>query len=374
MKISVLQENLKQSLAHVQKAIPSRPSLPILTSVLLTAGENKTTIAATDLYFGIRTTFPTTTEEKGVIVLPGKQLRDIIFSLPVGSMKIEHSESTARIQSSAGKASLQSQNSEEYPPFPEVEGNEITLLTKDLSKIVTNIVPSASTDQTRPVLTSVLMEFSDKQLKAVATDGFRLAIETLEIKNSPKSGEGEGFSLLVPAKVLVEVKNIAEQLEVEEISCSVSTELKQLFFSIGAVEVFARLIEGEFPPYSQILPTEFVAEVAVESDVLADQVKRAMIFARDSSSIIQIAYASEQLVISASSPAIGSFEGEIGDHSFSGEKGVIAFNAKYVLDFLQLYKSQTVRLKISGELKPALLVTEKSPGYQYVIMPFRLNQ
>lgn len=372
MKLTILQENIKQALSYVQKAIPSRPSLPILSSVLITAEKNKTTIAATDLYFGIRTTFPTKTEETGSLAIPGKQLRDIIFSLPAGSLDIEKKEHVVKLTSTAGSASLQSQASDEYPPFPQIEGDTFELSLNQLSQIVKEIVPSASTDQTRPVLTSVLLSFSSDSITAVSTDGFRLAVRIDSLQQ--KSEAPTELSVLVPAKVLSEVKSIAEQLEVETISCAVSTELKQLFFSVGDVEIFARLIEGEYPPYHQIMPSSFVADIEVDSDVLADQVKRAMIFARDSSSIIQVKYDSDKLVISASSPAIGSFEGEVRDLKFSGEPGVIAFNARYVLDFLQLYKSQSITIHISGELKPALFQTAENKEYKYVVMPFRLNQ
>jgi len=371
MNISFLQENARHALSYVQKAIPSRPSLPILSSILVEVKSASITLSATDLYFAVRTTFPAKSNEAGTFAIPGKQLRDTIFSLPAGSITMEKLDSAVKITSSAGAASLQCQESDEFPPFPQISGPTIEIPLEVINQIVTQVAQSASTDQSRPILTSILLRQKDTSLTAVATDGFRLAVQ--EITSGMKLSDDIG-ELLLPAKVLTEVAGVATQLEVENIIITVSREMKQLHFQLGEVEMYGRMIEGDFPPFEQIIPSSFETLITLESDALADQVRRAMIFSKDSSSIIQIKYSPEELRVMASSASVGSFEGVVEGATVEGGKGDIAFNARYVLDFLQLYKQQQIVMKITDSLKPALFSSPDNPQSTFVIMPFRLNQ
>jgi DNA polymerase-3 subunit beta len=178
MKQIVLQENFQQALNYLQKAIPSRPSLPILSSVLLEVTDKTCTVSATDLYFGVRASVPSKIDAAGSITIPGKQLREVIQSLPAGSITLDQTENTISIKSTTSKSSLPCQASDEYPPFPQVEGEKFVISKDVLDQIKSFVLKSASLDPTRPILTGCLLSFSEKSLVVAGTDGFRLSVIT----------------------------------------------------------------------------------------------------------------------------------------------------------------------------------------------------
>jgi DNA polymerase III subunit beta len=371
MKQTVLQENLNQALAHVQKAIPSRPTLPVLSSVLMDVTKKGCTISATDLYFGVRAHLVSTSEQDGSVVIPGKQFKEIVQSLPPGKVALELDSNQVRITAEKTKAAVPCQDSSEYPPFPQPEGKQYRLSREQLDAIKSLVIKSASPDPTRPVLTGVCLQFSGGQVTVAGTDSFRLSVLQLPLQGEEAAEDGV---FIIPAKVLEEVQRIAEQQQAVEAVFTVSEELKQVFFSFEDVEVFARLIEGEYPPYEKIIPTQFETEIEVGCDELQDQLKRAMIFSKDASNIVQMEYTEQALVIKASSPVTGAFEGEVEAAKITGEAGGVAFNARYILEFLQATKQQAITIKLNGSQKPALLQAPQFPAYQYIVMPFRINQ
>lgn len=380
MKIKVLQENLNQSLNHLQKAIPGKPQLPILASIHIQVKKNECILSATDLYLGVRSAVQAEVDEVGEIVVPGKEFREIIASLPPGAINLDYTEGTLKIKSKKTKVSLQCYSSEDYPAFPEVEGDEYALSSDYLKKIEQYILFSASNDQARPVLTAVLFAFNDDGLRVVSTDGFRLSLMQLTAAAGAKSKENEGGGdgsnnqLLVPAKALGEAFRISSQLEVDEVRFKVSEELKQVFFSISSVEMYVRLIEGSYPPYEKIIPPSSSTEVVFDTEELMNNIKRAMIFARESSNIIKFEFSSKGCLVSAESPTLGSFVGDLEQATISGGQAEIAFNARYLLDFLQATKAETVKFAMTDSLKPAVFTTEDLGGYRYVVMPFKVNR
>lgn len=369
MKKKVLQENLQQSLGYLQKAIPSRPALPILSSVLIVAQDNICSMTATDLYFGVKTSLPAAIEVSGKVVVPGKELKEIIQSLPAGELQFLLSENLLQISSAHTTSRIQCQVGEEFPQFPELSGDKYSLPITILDAIVERVLKSVSTDQTRPILTGVLMEFSQDGLRTVGTDGFRLAVADFADIKTPKA-----MSLVIPGKVIDEVRRIALQKKIDNIDFYVSEESKQVFFLFNDVEIFSRLIDGEFPPYQKIIPQSFENKIEVLASELQEQVKRALIFARDSSSIIQMQYDEQMgLTIKAESPSVGAFEGVIDSAKVEGQSGLIAFNARYLLDFLQPLADELITIQISGSLKPALFSAPSLSNFQYIVMPFRVN-
>lgn len=370
MKIKILQETLAGALAHLQKAIPSKPQLPILASVHIKADGTVCQLSATDLYFGVRCRVQSDVQEAGELVVPGKEFKEIISSLPAGPLELTFSESTLHIKSAHAKAKLQCMSSDEYPEFPQSEGHAYQLSAPQLDAVTQNILFSASTDQARPVLTAVLFAVTPQGSRTVATDGFRLAV--LDIPGF-SSNESE-HQFLIPSKALSEVARIQKQVKEEIVAFTVSEELKQAFFSVADVEVFVRLIEGDYPPYQKIIPSNFTTTVFFDTAELLDNIKRATIFAREASNIVKFNFHPEQTKISATAPAIGEFTGELSQAKVEGEEAMIAFNAKYLLDFLQSTDSDTLWFGMSESLKPAIFRPENRQDYQYIVMPFKVTE
>ena len=369
MKIKVLQENLKQSLNYLQKVIPNKPQLPILSSILLKAEANQLLISATDLYLGIKTDLIVEVETEGSLVVNGDIFKNLINSLNAGKIELELKDNSLLISQGKTKTKLACQSAEEYPQFPEVEGDEFVFNINDLEKIQNQVSFATSIDQTRPILTSILMNFSDSGLEVVATDGFRLA--QLFFKNNKFSINKQ---LLVPAKALNELYRIAKQIEVEEVKILVSEELKQLLFKVSNVEMYVRLIEGDYPPYEKIIPPSFSLEIELDAEEFLTELKRAFIFAKDASNIVRLNFTNDILEVKAISPSFGEYKGEMAIENKSGENGEIAFNVHYLIDFINTVKPEKLWFGMNESLKPAMFKDLAVSDYIYIAMPFRVNQ
>ncbi|KKU18147.1 MAG: polymerase III subunit beta protein [Parcubacteria group bacterium GW2011_GWB1_49_7] len=365
MKFIILQENLKSALGNLQRAIPGKPQLPILSSVYLKAEKNSITLAATDLFLGVKSTVPAQVKEGGELVIPGEIFKNLIFSLTAGEVSIEKKGNSLLIKHENSQSSLPFQSAEEYPQFPEVVGKQYTLSVSLIRNIEQHVAFAAALDQTRPVLASLLLSFTSKGLSVVGTDGFRLA--TL---HSAEKSDGLEQDLLIPVKALNEVFRLANQTQTEQVSFQVAQELKQVLFTIDGVEIYIRLIEGEYPPYQKIIPPEFIHDFKLDWQEFAAQVKRAFLFSRDTSNIITLEFKKGTMMIRASSPARGEYQGEM-TISYTGEPLEIAFNALYLLDFLNIQREGELVFSMNESLKPAAFKIQDQSEYLYIVMPFR---
>jgi DNA polymerase III subunit beta len=369
MKLQLLQENLDQALKTIAKAVPGKPQLPILSTVLLSVVNGEVLLSATDLYLGIRARVPASIEAEGSVAVPAKVFIDTIRSLSPGKISLELAGSSLKISSAKTKSSLQVQAADDFPDFPDPSGNKTQVLLDQLEQIDALLSFCVSADQARLILTTLLFRPNETSLEIVATDGFRLGVLKLD-QASPVAEE-----VLIPAKALSEVVKIARQQKVEKIEFSVSQELKQLFFSMNDNEVFVRLVEGQFPPYQKIMPSEFATELTVDGAELQKHLKQAQVFARESSNIVKLELAAAELTITAASTAHGSFQAQLSASNVTGvPEASIAFNARYLMEFLTKVKPQLVWIGLSDPLKPAMFRPAEQKNYSYVVMPFRVNE
>jgi len=369
MRLSILQENFKPALINASKAVPARPQLAILGSIHLKADATHLEVSATDLYVGIRSKVQTEVTEPGSLVIPAKTILDVIQALPPGKLELETQGNTLTIVSSSGKVKLQVQSSEEYPAFPAQAGDTLVFSLEDLEHIDKYLKFAAGSDPTRIVLTAFLLQFTHKELEIVSTDGFRLAHLKL-----PLSQEVAEQKFLLPAKAISEVCRIAAQEKVTSVTFYLSQELKQLSFMINQTEMYVRLLEGEFPPYEKIMPVGFGVQATWDGDEFAAQIKRAFIFARETSNIIRFQLEADELVLTARSATQGEYEGRLPLKLLVGQPTSIAFNAKYLMDFMSLVKPQTIWFGMNDNLKPSLFRPEGHTHYSYVVMPFRVTE
>ncbi|MGD9129423.1 MAG: DNA polymerase III subunit beta [Candidatus Woesebacteria bacterium] len=370
MKFNCLQENLKQCLNFLQKAIPNKPNLPILSSILMEAKDNEVVFSATDLYLGIKGKILAEVEKPGSIVIPGDVFKQMIYSFNPGKISFEQKKSAINVKSNQSKVKLPFQDASEYPDFPKIKGEKYELSKEVLEKIEKLVSFSTSTDQTRPILTSILLKLSNNGLEVVATDGFRLSVL---LEDSLKFKRERTF--LVPVKAISEVFRMMNQSQSEKTILEVSEELKQIKFIINGYELFVRLIEGDFPPYEKIIPDSYNYQVVLSADLLLAEIKRAYILAKDVSNIIKLKINNEKICVNSSSPSFGNYQGtiELLKKNKSDFEEEIAFNARYLLDFLNNTKAETVWIGINESLKPAMFKPEELEGYKHIIMPFRVN-
>lgn len=368
MKLNVLQENLKNSLNYLQKVIPTKPQITILSSILLQVKNQKLVLSATDLYLGIKTELVVETEEDGELIVNGELFKSIINSLENGKISLELKENSLIITQGKTISRLSCQTSEEFPSFPSVEGDSFVLNISDLEKIQSLVTFCASLDQSRPVLTALLLKFNNKGLEVIATDGFRLSSLFLKTINSKQEK-----TILIPAKALNELYRIAKQIETSEVEILVSDELKQLLFKISGVEMYVRLIEGDYPPYEKIIPPDFSLKVEFDGEEFLTQLKRAAIFSRDASNIVKLKIEKDKMVVTSQSPVFGEYSGEILITNSSDGSGEIAFNVNYLIDFINAVKPDYLLFGMNESLKPAIFKDKKIEDYFYIAMPFRVN-
>lgn len=368
MQLTLSQTTLGQSLTVLQRAIPSKPTLPILSSVLLTAEANQLIISATDLYVGIKTSIPCQVTEPGSCAVPGRVFVETVGQLDSGELSLIASPQELQIQTKSGTTKLPSQPAEDFPAFPQVEGHSLEVSTEVFEDVLAQVAFAASSDITRPILTSLLWQFSPDGLKVVGTDGFRLSVwESAEISVS------ETVSLLLPAKALQEVGKIASLQKAERLTLVVSSELKQVLCQVGDTSVLIRLLDGEYPPYQKIIPNNITTQIEFDTAEMIAHLKRAMIFARESSNIVQWHITPEFCTISATSATSGTHEGRLPITNQEQSSSEIAFNVRYVLDFLQACGSERVWFGMVESLKPAIFKPLDKPTSQYVVMPFRVQ-
>jgi DNA polymerase III subunit beta len=369
MKIEILQEHLITALNQLQKIVPTKPQLPILTSVLLKAQGNTIQLSATDLYIGIQTQVAGKVIEEGTVAIPGRIFRDYIASLSPGKLVLEMSQDTLTITLGGNTTTIQCSAPDEFPEFPVIEGETYALTNETLQHIDASIRFAASIDPTRPVLTSLLFHFSQDQLRIVGTDGFRLA--TIII---PHQHAQEEKSFLLPAKAINEIARIAAQQQIEEVSFTVSEKLKQALFIMGSTTLSVRLIEGEYPPYGKIIPPEFSTQIVMDAKELEEQLKRALIFSKESSNTVSFALSEQSLLIRAVSPTYGTHQGSMDVEMKQGSPTTISFNARYVLEFLSALKPEQVLFCMNEPLTPAQFRPVGMDEFIYIVMPFRVNE
>ncbi len=371
MKVQLNRNLLNQALTYTQKAIAIRPQLPVLGGILVDAQDDKCQIIATDLYLGIKTSIPGKNIEKGKAVIPGKQLRDLVGVLPDGDIEIETNDTSANIKSGDSYTTFSLLPVNDYPDFPEPKGKPIKIDNDLISQVSQKIMYSVSTDATRPVLTCVLFSFSEKNTNIVATDGFRLSL--LDLKNQ-KELVTKPQQWLIPASALSEVIRISTNKNDNEVLVCADQEIKQIKFDVGDVQIYVRLMDGEYPPYEKIIPSEFNTSIRMPAAELLSHVKRAQVVTRDTSNIVELKITDEKLEVLARATTVASYKAAPETVKVSGTDCTIAFNAKYLIDVLKDREKSNIELSLVENLKPARLIFEDDPDFIYIIMPFRVNQ
>lgn len=367
MKLTVKQPALQKALRVVQKSISTKPQLPILSCIQIIAQKSLVTLAATDLYMGVTVEIPATIEEAGTFAVPGKYFAQMIATLTDPTINLETKDTSLILKTDGSTTKLVGMNADDFPDFPQFSEKTHEFSFDEFQEILQRIAFSSSSDQTRPILTGVLLSFEDTSTRVVATDGFRLAIQTTPINL------GITETMILPAKSLLDVFKSAEEEKVKTIEFSISTELKQARFVVGPYTFFIRLLDGEYPPYQKIIPTHINTVVRCNRADLEEKLHQSLIFNQDNSFITQFIISGEGVELFASSPSAGENRSTLVGPDIKGEQVTIAFNTRYILDFLKVIPDEWITLEITESLRPARFLAPSLKDYQYVVMPFRVT-
>jgi DNA polymerase III subunit beta len=368
MKVSTSRSALFTELQTVTRAASTRSAVQALSGVQLSAKGGAIELRATDMEIGLRVPLEGDVVRDGAVVLPARLVVDVVRALPGDTVSLELRPAEQDVEIVAGSATfhIRTLRLEDFPPFPEPEGDgRVDVPGPAFVETVLKVARSASRDETRPVLTGILVSASESELRMVATDSYRLSVKETRL-DAPLGG---AFEANVPARALQELTRIVQQTEAERLSVSVRTN--QVIFEAGGVVLSSRLIDGQFPNYRQLLPDAYEHQLSLGGTEITEVVRRISLLAQKNAPL-RLAFAEGELTVSARTPDVGEAQESL-PVPFQGEPLEIGFNPEFLRDGLEAVESGDVLLKLISPLRPGLLEAADGSGFQYLLMPIRLN-
>ncbi len=371
MKLSLLQENFSTALSNVSRFVSTRSQLPILSNIFLSTNNGQLKLSATNLELGISCWIGAKIDSEGSLTIPAKEITEFVSYLPPGRLDLEvNTSNLLTVSSPKAQSTFTITPPGDFPLTPSLDANQsIDLDMSILRESVSQIVFSAATDDTRPVLTAVLCRFTSNQLTLAATDGFRLSLKEIKLVN-PISLPSDNLTLLIPGKSLSEITKLSRNDK--KLTLGLSVDEHQLIFVLDGLELASRLVEGEFPDYQRIIPSSFNTRLTLNKEELSQAVRIASVFARESANIIRFGVSGSHVEVSANAPQIGQNKTTV-EAKVEGGNLDIAFNYKFVSDFLSVCKGDELVIELNESLSPALFRDQSDPQFTHIIMPVRLQ-
>jgi DNA polymerase III subunit beta len=363
LKATCPRDELTRALGIVSRGVSTRTTVQILAGILLQASGEKLDLAATDMELSLRTSLEAQVEAEGSVVVPGRLLLELARLLPGEEVSIEHKLEEAAVEVRSGSATyrLHTYNAEDFPRLPDAAAADRHEVDREmLLETVARVSRSASRDESRPVLTGVLMRFEPGKLVMAATDSYRLSV-----KETATEGSVPELEAIVPARALGELVRIAQAGEGIELG----VHENQVVFSTGDALLTTRRIDGQFPNYRQLVPEAFDHELTLPRDELLDVVRRVAVMAQRNSPL-RLRFAEGELTVSAQTQDVGEARESL-PVSFAGEPLEIGFNAEFLRDGVESVSGEQLRLKLISPLRPAVLQGDDD-DFLYLIMPIRL--
>ncbi len=374
MKVEVLKNNIKTGLSVVEKIAGKNISLPILENVLITAEDNFLLLTATDLETSVKYWVLSKIIKKGKAVVPVRFFSNFISLLPEEKISIEAKKQNLLLECNNYNTQIQGFNPEDFPIIPEVKDNEfLTVDSKAFCDGLSQVADVVSYSQSRPEISGVFLSFSKNTLKIVATDSFRLAEKTITIENKNK----KDYSLILPQKSARELINTLGDKEGEIKICFSANQILFEFPMKEAdhpqVQVFSRLIEGEYPNYQEIIPQSFKTKIVVKKEDFLNHIKTAALFAGKINEVkFAIDPSKKTIQISAQSSDIGESKSGLAA-KIEGDPVEVSFNYKFLIDGILNIKTPEIMFDLSEKDGPCILKPVGSADYLYVVMPIKAN-
>lgn len=366
MKISCLQENLSKGLNVVSRLVSTKGTLEILSHILLSTEKGRLKLSATNLEIGVNYKVGAKIDKEGAITVPARLFSELITQLPEGKIDLELKDDTLTIKTGSYQSQIKGLSSDEFPLIPKIKDKPMAKLSSREIKEGINMVAFASApDETRPVLAGIYMNVGKGKVVLAATDSYRLAEKIIPLKEKIE-GQKEA---IVPARSLMELSRILDDPEKE---VKVHLDETQIMFETEDLDFTSRLVEGKFPDYKQIIPTDLETQAIFSKHDFTNIIKVVSIFSREAAGSVTIEVKQKGLVEAISS---GSQYGESNascEAAVTGKDAEIIFNSKYLLDVLGSLSEGNISLEVSGKLNPGVIKKEGDKSYVYVIMPLRV--
>ncbi|GAC1404286.1 MAG: DNA polymerase III subunit beta [Ktedonobacteraceae bacterium] len=379
MKITCKQQDLSRGLSVVSHAVSGRSTLPILANILLSTDNGRLRLYATNLEIGINCWIDAEVHEEGTTTVPAKLITDLVNSLPQAAVDIVVPEDshTMNIKSLRSSANIKGMDPSEFPLSPNTEGSDapVSLDATQLKEMIAEVAFAAADDDSRPVLTSVLVQVSTGKMTFAAADAFRLAVRVMPLPDDSVLRN----DILIPARTLTELSRILPSEG--SVQMIVTPNRSQVLFHTENIDLLSRLIEGTFPNFRQIIPKEHTTRAVVETKEFAAAVKSVTPFARDSSNIARIkingggsnGMEPGALTIEATAEDVGNNVSVI-NAAVDGPEQQIIFNVKYLAEVLAVLDTPEVALEVTSASRPGVVKPISSADYTYVIMPMSTNR
>jgi len=363
LRITCSKDELVRALGVVSRAVSTRTSVQILSGILLEAAGDELRLAATDMELSLRTALSAQVQGDGAMVLPGRTFVDIARLLPADEVTIEHkpNESVVHVTSGSASYTLHTYNPEDFPRLPELGSIQTFSVDREaLLETIGRVARAASKDESRPVLTGVLVQFAGGRLVMAATDSYRLAVKETDL-----SGSAPELEAIVPSRALQELARIAGDGD----EVAVGVHENQVLFATEGTWLTTRRIDGQFPNYRQLLPEAFEYELTLPRADLLDVVRRASVMIQRATPL-QLRFADGELTVIARTHEVGESKESL-PVAFTGDTLEIGFNADFLRDGLESVEGDDVRVKLISPLRPAVLQGE-GDDFTYLVMPIRL--
>ncbi len=353
-------DELASRIAITSRAVSSRSTVQVLSGIHLGSSNGNLELAATDMELSLRTTVSGSVTGSGAVVVPAKLLADIVRLLPTGEVVLEEHDGSLKVTSGSYSSRLNVYAAEDFPKLPTTTGMFTALDTPAFLDTIDRVSRAASRDESRPVLTGILVRFEGTSLVMAATDSYRMSV-----KETTLSQPGPELEAIIPARALAELSRIAAGSSAIE----VAVEENHVVFHAGDVWLTTRRIDGQFPDVKKLRPDTFEAELALPRAELLEVVRRAAVLAQRNSPL-RLRFAEGELTISAQAQDIGETS-ETLPIAYAGDPLEIGFNADFLREGLESVTTDEISFKLINPLRPGL-ITADGDAFWYLIMPIRL--
>jgi DNA polymerase III subunit beta len=362
LRATCRRDDLAASLGVVSRAVSSRGAVQVLGGIHLQAEDGKLTLAATDMELSLRASLAGEVEGDGAVVVPGRLLTDLVRLLPDESVTLafEEGEGVLTVTSGSHSSRLNVYSAEDFPRLPPLDVQLHTIDAPALLGTIEKVARAASRDESRPVLTGILVRFQGDTLVMAATDSYRLAVKETKLGEA-----GPDLDAIIPARALQELARLSAGAE----TVHLGVHENHVIFHSGDAWLTSRRIDGQFPNYEQLLPETFEAEITIPREALLDVVRRSSVLAQRNAPL-RLRFAEGELAVAAQSQDVGEAH-ESMPVDYSGEALQIGFNPEFLREGLEAVAGETVQVKLINPLRPGLLASPDE-SFWYLIMPIRL--
>jgi DNA polymerase-3 subunit beta len=360
LRVTCDRDELASRVGLVARAVSSRSSVQVLSGIRISAADSAIELAATDMELSLRTPVAGRMGGAGTVVVPAKLLADIVRLLPTGDVELSEQDGALSVTAAAYSSRLNTYAAEDFPKLPDVDSQATALDAPSLLDTIERVSRAASRDESRPVLTGILVRFEGTTLVMAATDSYRLSVKETTLPQA-----GPDLEAIIPARALAELQRLAAGAETVDLA----VHENHVVFHVGGVWLTTRRIDGQFPDVKKLLPESFEVELTVPRAEFLEVVRRAAVLAQRNTPL-RLRFAEGELTISAQSQDVGETR-ETMPVAYTGEPLEIGFNADFLREGLESVTTEDVALKLINPLRPGL-ITADSEAFWYLIMPIRL--